>query len=162
MRRTWQASTASALGGAGSRCSQPLSPGCAETEEEAWSIARTYMAQHQDSARRHYELDDEAHFRAARGYEAYAERARQVAASDPEQRLEEFCRRQVYGTPEQCLERLREIQRRTSAGEIILRFRYGEMPVELGERNMRLFAERVLPQLQALDPQLSAAAAGLV
>lgn len=133
---------------------------CAETEEEAWRIARAHMGQHQDSARRHYELDDEAHFLAADGYEAYAARARQVAATDPEQRIDDFCRRQVYGTPQQCLEKLREIQRRTSASEFILRFKFGEMPADLGERNMRLFAETVLPQLQALDAQLSPAAAG--
>ena len=132
---------------------------CAETEEEAWQTARTYMGEHQDSGRLHYELDDEAHFRAAGSYEFYAERARQVAATDPQERIDAFCRAQVYGTPEQCLERLRHIQRQTSAQEFILRFKFGQMPADLAERNIRLFAGTVLPHLHTLEPQLASAGA---
>lgn len=133
---------------------------CAESEDEAWEIAHAYMGQHQDSARRHYELDDEEHFREIGTYQHYEKVAARIKSSTPEELSNAFCESQVVGTPEQCLAKLTEIQQQTSAEQFILRFKYGAMPVELAERNMRLFAEQVLPGVHALDGALAPAAMG--
>ncbi len=133
---------------------------CAETEGEAWEMALSYMAKHQDAARRHYELEDSSHFEKAGGYEYYASLADKIASQTPEERDRAFCEAQVFGTPEQCYEKLVAIQQRTSAEEFILSFKYGSLPLEMAERNIRLFSETVLPRLHAHAGNLAAAAAG--
>ena len=54
----------------------------------------------------------------------------------------------MWGTPEQCIESLRNIQRTTEAAEFVGVFNYGDLPVDLAERSMRLFSEQVLPVMQ--------------
>ena len=63
--------------------------------------------------------------------------------------VEVFARNQVWGTPEQCIEKLRTIRATTDAAEFVGVFTYGDLPGELAERSMRLFAEEVLPALHA-------------
>ena len=43
-----------------------------------------------------------------------------------------------------------------------MNFRFGGMPVETGERSMRLFASDVLPAIQAMDGPLPEALSGRV
>ena len=63
--------------------------------------------------------------------------------------VEIFARHQVWGTPEQCIEKLREIRATTNAAEFVGVFTYGDLPVEMAESSMRLFAAEVLPVLHA-------------
>ena len=56
-----------------------------------------------------------------------------------------FAKTQVFGTPEQCIERMQEIQRTVGADQFVGVFRYGAMPIERAEASMRLFAREVLP-----------------
>lgn len=126
---------------------------CFADEGEAWEVARTYMSEQQDSGRRHYEFDDPEHFRQTKGYERYAQSGEVYAERSAAEIGEAFARNQVWGTPEQCLEQLKSIQAKTSAKEFIIVFKYGSMPLELAERNMRLFAEMVLPELQSVKTQ---------
>lgn len=58
---------------------------------------------------------------------------------------------QPIGTPEQIIERLTTLQRRINLEELVIHVFYGGMPVEKAERSMRLFAERVLPAVRAID-----------
>ena len=53
------------------------------------------------------------------------------------------------------------IQAKTSAKEFILVFKYGSMSYELAERNIQLFADRVLPELQAFEARPFAEVAAL-
>lgn len=132
---------------------------CAETEAAAHEAALTYMGNYNDSARRHYEFDDAAHFRAAGGYDYYAKMSEMRTQYDPAVLKELFVRSQVWGTPEQCIEKLRAIQRTTSASEFIGVFKYGAMPLAEAERSMRLFAEAVLPAIHQDEVAAAAAAA---
>jgi hypothetical protein len=61
-----------------------------------------------------------------------------------------FAETQVYGTPAQCIEKLRYIQELTDASEFIGVFRYGGLPIDKAEASMRLFAAEVLPSLHAI------------
>ena len=56
---------------------------------------------------------------------------------------------QLYGTPEQVYERIREYQRLAGSDTVIGIFSYGGMPHDDTRRNMKLFAERVLARLKA-------------
>jgi alkanesulfonate monooxygenase SsuD/methylene tetrahydromethanopterin reductase-like flavin-dependent oxidoreductase (luciferase family) len=67
----------------------------------------------------------------------------------------------VWGTPEQCVEKILDIRRRTGCETYVGVFSYAGMPLAEAERNMRLFASRVMPRLQALgasEPAHAAAA----
>ena len=134
---------------------------CFEDETEAWEVARHYMGEQQDSGRRHYEFDDPEHFRETKGYETYAQRGEIYEKLSQDEINEAFAKEQVWGTPEQCLEQLKMIQTKTSAKEFILVFKYGSMPYELAERNIQLFADRVLPELQAFEARPFAEVAAL-
>ena len=134
---------------------------CFEDETEAWEVARHYMGEQQDSGRRHYEFDDPEHFRETKGYETYAKRGEIYEKLSQDEINEAFAKEQVWGTPEQCLEQLKMIQTKTSAKEFILVFKYGSMPYELAERNIQLFADRVLPELQAFEARPFAEVAAL-
>ena len=119
------------------------------------------MGEQQDSGRRHYEFDDPEHFRETKGYETYAERGEIYEKLSQDEINEAFAKEQVWGTPEQCLEQLKMIQAKTSAKEFILVFKYGSMSYELAERNIQLFADRVLPELQAFEARPFAEVAAL-
>ena len=118
------------------------------------------MAKHQDAARRHYEREDAAQLEKAGDYEYYASLAEKIGSQTPDQRDRAFCNEQVIGTPEQCYEKLIAIQKQTSAEEFILSFKYGSLPLEMAEKNIRLFGETVLPRLHAYAGNLTGAAAG--
>jgi alkanesulfonate monooxygenase SsuD/methylene tetrahydromethanopterin reductase-like flavin-dependent oxidoreductase (luciferase family) len=122
---------------------------CFDTEEEAWDVIRRHSIEAQTSIRRHYGWDDEARFRQTKGYEQYAKFSEIVNTHTPEQLGEYNARPQAWGTPEQVVEKLKHIQRMTSAEEFVINPRFGAMPVETAERSMRLFAAEVLPAVHA-------------
>jgi hypothetical protein len=55
---------------------------------------------------------------------------------------------QIVGTPDECLEQVAELRRLTGVDHLVSEFAFGGMPHEQAERNMRLFADRVMPVLQ--------------
>ncbi len=122
---------------------------CSTDPDEAWETARQYMTNYNDSALRHYEFHDADHFKAAGGYDFYAKMAEARKRVGEEKVVEVFARNQVWGTPEQCIEKLRTIRATTDAAEFVGVFTYGDLPHELAERSMRLFADEVLPVLHA-------------
>ena len=66
--------------------------------------------------------------------------------------VEFFLGLQVWGTPEQCYERIVDIQNRTGAEAFNGIFSYGAMPYDLAEANLRLFASEVMPALKKRVP----------
>ena len=65
------------------------------------------------------------------------------------QKMTEFyVKIQIVGTPEDCIEQVRELRNLTGTEHIVCDFSYGGMPHEEGELNMRLFADRCMPVLQ--------------
>src|SRR5204862_388523 len=59
---------------------------------------------------------------------------------------------QIYGTPEQCYEKVLDIQKRTGAEAFNGVFSYGGMPYDLAESSLRLFASEVMPELKRHIP----------
>ena len=125
---------------------------CSEDSAEAWSLIATHALEGQASSSAHYQLDDTERLRNTKGYEQYA--AVGALKFTDEQILEAAAKPQAWGTPDEVYERLLHIQAMTGAGEFVLNFRFGTMPVEVAERSMRLFAQEVLPRLHSLDAKL--------
>src|SRR5207247_4556834 len=69
-----------------------------------------------------------------------------------------FLSLQIWGTPEQCFEKILAVRARVGCDTFIPVFSYAGMPHEEAERNMRLFAREVLPELQRVDGEMRAAA----
>jgi alkanesulfonate monooxygenase SsuD/methylene tetrahydromethanopterin reductase-like flavin-dependent oxidoreductase (luciferase family) len=62
-----------------------------------------------------------------------------------------FVNLQVWGTPEQCYEKILDIHARTGNSHYVGVFGYAGMPYDEAERNLRFFAKEVMPALQKLD-----------
>jgi alkanesulfonate monooxygenase SsuD/methylene tetrahydromethanopterin reductase-like flavin-dependent oxidoreductase (luciferase family) len=108
---------------------------------------REFLRQMGDSSRLHYERDKPEKFRGVPGYERYALVAEQVKQSNPQDDI----RIRSSGTPDQCIEQLKAIQKDLRGEELIMVFKYGAMPMDKAERSMRLFAREVLPEMRRYD-----------
>ncbi|MGH7821027.1 MAG: LLM class flavin-dependent oxidoreductase [Candidatus Binatia bacterium] len=125
---------------------------CDENADRAAELGRKYIAEYWRSVVRHYELVGD-HLTKMKGYEAY--KAVQERASQPggvDEMIEFFLSLQVYGTPEQCYEKVLETQRRTGAEAFVGVFSYGGMPYDVAEHSLRTFASEVLPELKGVVP----------
>jgi alkanesulfonate monooxygenase SsuD/methylene tetrahydromethanopterin reductase-like flavin-dependent oxidoreductase (luciferase family) len=116
---------------------------CAQTHEKAEEGAQKYIRQYADSARRNYELDSD-HFKNIKGYEHYALRAEQAAAMR-DAMGDMYVANHVWGTPDECLEKLGKLSAAFSPEEFMLVCRYGDMPQDVAEKSIDLFAKEVLP-----------------
>jgi alkanesulfonate monooxygenase SsuD/methylene tetrahydromethanopterin reductase-like flavin-dependent oxidoreductase (luciferase family) len=125
---------------------------CAETDAEAEEGARRYIAEYADSAMRHYQFLGE-HLQGLKGYEYYAQMAK-LRAAMPEgiDTAGIYLANNIWGSPATCLEKLKRVNDMMGADEFVAVFSYGSMPVDVAERNMRLFAEQVLPKTQSFAP----------
>ena len=134
---------------------------CFDTEAEAWDTMLTHTVEAQISIQRHYQWGDVERLRNTKGYEQYAAFGEMANRKTPLEIGERSARPQAWGTPDQVFDKLVQVQRMTSAEELILNFRFGGMPVETAERSMRLFATEVLPRLHGIDALLHADMTGV-
>jgi alkanesulfonate monooxygenase SsuD/methylene tetrahydromethanopterin reductase-like flavin-dependent oxidoreductase (luciferase family) len=125
---------------------------CDENADRAQELAYRYIGGYWKTVVKHYELIGD-HLTKMKGYESYAEM--QLKASAPggvDAMTEFFMNLQVWGTPEQCYEKILDIQRRTGAEAFSAVFSYAGMPYDIAEANMRLFATEVMPELKKHVP----------
>jgi alkanesulfonate monooxygenase SsuD/methylene tetrahydromethanopterin reductase-like flavin-dependent oxidoreductase (luciferase family) len=122
---------------------------CHRDEKSAHAGAVKWMGEYADSALRHYEYDEPEHFKAVKGYEHHAQMAAANRSATADLR-ELLPLSQVAGTPERCLEVLKNIRATVDAEEFVGIFKYGTMPQAQAERSMKLFATEVLPKVHAL------------
>ena len=62
---------------------------------------------------------------------------------------------QPIGTPDQIIEKIRALQETISLEKLVIHQFYGGMPREKAERSLRLFAEKVLPEVQAMPTPIN-------
>ena len=133
----------------------------AESRSEAEDRAKTYLSRKWDSIDAHYHFSD-GHLASVKGYEFYGGMAKTYSKMKDEgyrQKATEFyVSIQIVGTPDDCLQQVRELHRLTGLDHLITEFAFGGMPHEESEINMRLFADRVIPVLQR-DPAFASARA---
>ena len=128
-----------------------------EDHDEAAEVSKKYMGQYSDSALRHYELLGD-HLKDIKGYEAYAAQS-EALKKDSSTFSNAFSESHPWGTPEQAIERATELANAFGTNEMMFVFRYGDMPIELAEKSMHLFADKVMPHLKELDTKPVSAAA---
>ncbi|GAA4685102.1 LLM class flavin-dependent oxidoreductase [Pseudonocardia yuanmonensis] len=122
---------------------------CTEDEEEAKQLATEYISRYFTTVMRHYEFAG-VHFGDTKGYKSYDAVAAMIREAGQEAAAEGYVQAQTWGTPDQIIEKIKA--RRAVIGDYDLNcaFYYAGMPVEKAEASMRLFSEKVLPELKAL------------
>ncbi|HZQ37827.1 MAG TPA: LLM class flavin-dependent oxidoreductase [Dehalococcoidia bacterium] len=126
---------------------------CAETEaeaEEGWQ----YFNNQQLAARHHYFEWKNPGFAGINGYEEYLQRQNaDTGATEAAAALRRAT--QPIGTPERIIETVKTLQRALSLEKIVFHVFYGGMPRAKAEKSLRLFAEQVLPVLQAMPTPIN-------
>jgi alkanesulfonate monooxygenase SsuD/methylene tetrahydromethanopterin reductase-like flavin-dependent oxidoreductase (luciferase family) len=121
---------------------------CDANADRAEEHACRYIDEYYRSVIRHYELVGD-HLTKMRGYESYKGMQERMSVPGGADEMVEFFRSlQVYGTPEQCYERIVDTIKRTGGEAFNGVFSYGGMPYEIAEESLRLFASEVAPELR--------------
>lgn len=121
---------------------------CDESAERAEKIARDHMAKYYVTVMEHYEMASD-HFRNMKGYGDYANNADILKDLGMEEAGNGFVDINTWGTPTQILEKLENRRRVLGDFDLTVQISYGGMTPENAERNIRLFADKVLPELQS-------------
>jgi alkanesulfonate monooxygenase SsuD/methylene tetrahydromethanopterin reductase-like flavin-dependent oxidoreductase (luciferase family) len=122
---------------------------CVETEDQVIEYTDNYFAKQFHQVATHYEWGSE-HFKTMPSYATYAALGdAMIAAGGPEKAYRDYVGGNLIGTPEQLLEK--DAMRKATVGdyEIIANFSFGGMPYEEVYRQMKLFADKVMPRLKA-------------
>jgi alkanesulfonate monooxygenase SsuD/methylene tetrahydromethanopterin reductase-like flavin-dependent oxidoreductase (luciferase family) len=130
----------------------PIVAGWTFVDEDAGrarAMAERYIGGYYDTVMRHYELAGD-HLAKTKGYEYYGKMADAVRTHGRDV-VEFFMNLQVWGTPQQCLDKILDIRGRVGNDTYIGVFGYAGMPIDDAEHSMRLFATAVLPELQRLS-----------
>ena len=125
---------------------------CDPNADRAREMAYKYIGAYWYSVARHYELKG-THLLNMRGYESYS-RMQQImnAPGGVDAMVEFFLGLQIWGTPEQCYNRIVEVADRTGGEAFNGVFSYGGMPYDYAEQNLRTFAKEVMPELKKRIP----------
>jgi alkanesulfonate monooxygenase SsuD/methylene tetrahydromethanopterin reductase-like flavin-dependent oxidoreductase (luciferase family) len=137
----------------------PVSAGwtfCDPDPERAREQARRWIGGYFRSVLDHYRFGDE-HMKTTKGYEYYAKMNDKIHTYGDEKVIDFFVDLQVWGTPEQCYDKILDVRRRVGNDHFVGVFSYAGMPAAEAERNLRLFAAEVMPALQRLEHAPAAA-----
>jgi alkanesulfonate monooxygenase SsuD/methylene tetrahydromethanopterin reductase-like flavin-dependent oxidoreductase (luciferase family) len=122
---------------------------CDESEDRAQTLAHEYVGNYYRALIDHYEMG-ESHFATTNGYDYY-QRMSDNIRHDTEGAINFFLALQVFGTPEQCYDKVLGIHQLVENDRFLGTFSYGNMPYGDAEKSLRLFANEVAPALQAFD-----------
>jgi alkanesulfonate monooxygenase SsuD/methylene tetrahydromethanopterin reductase-like flavin-dependent oxidoreductase (luciferase family) len=130
---------------------------CAPTHAAAAEVAERTFATYLAGAERHYGFNDRQQFAGIKGYEHYSAAGGQhVLGESPTQG---YIQSGVYGTPDECIDKIRMYKEVTGTDHILLLHSMGGMSVEQTEASLRLFSDEVLPVVRDdRDPAPAAAA----
>jgi alkanesulfonate monooxygenase SsuD/methylene tetrahydromethanopterin reductase-like flavin-dependent oxidoreductase (luciferase family) len=81
-----------------------------------------------------------------------AGRPSSLSAFSGEQTWEDYLEKGniIAGTPEQVIEKIRELAKSLNIGHLMMLLQFGNMSKDLTMKNTRLFAEKVMPELRDL------------
>ena len=126
---------------------------CAETSEEA-EEGWTYFHNQLTAAQHHYFEWNNPGYDGIRGYEEYLIRQNaDVGSADAG--LAARRATQPIGTPDEIIEKIRALQWTISLEKVVVHMFYGGMPRDKAEKSLRLFAEKVLPEVRAMPTPIN-------
>jgi alkanesulfonate monooxygenase SsuD/methylene tetrahydromethanopterin reductase-like flavin-dependent oxidoreductase (luciferase family) len=119
---------------------------CDPDHDKAEEWARRAIPEYVDSATRNYELRSD-HFKDIKGYEHYAGMT-QVPKDYMAQAWIDNC---VWGTPEECIQKIQVLCDAFHPEEFMLTGRYGSIPADVAQSSIDLFAREVLPAVHEIS-----------
>ncbi len=119
---------------------------CERDGERARVTAHRYMGAYYESVIEHYDLGG-TQFKGTRGYEYYDNMATKIRKYGSDA-ARFFADLQIWGTPQQCIEKIAFASRTTGCKGFIAIFDMADLPFEEAERSMKLFASEVAPHLR--------------
>jgi len=128
---------------------------CDPSADRAEAMARRYIGGYYQTVLDHYQFQGD-HLAHTKGYEYYGKMAEKITTYGTDKVVDFFVDLQVWGTPEQCYDKIMDIRRRVGNDHYVGVFSYAGMPPEEAERNMRLFAAEVLPALSRVGDEAPA------
>ena len=137
----------------GAEAPPPISAGwtfCDRDPDRALEQARRWIGGYYQTVLDHYQFAGD-HLKTTKGYEYYGKMSEKIATYGTDAVIDYFMNLQVWGTPDQCYERILDIHARTGNSHYVGVFSYAGMPYDEAERNLRLFAAEVMPALKKLD-----------
>ncbi len=120
---------------------------CHEDEERAKEMASEYVGNYWESIMDHYEFHSD-HLKETKGYEYYGKFTEKIEQYGDQDVKDFFLDLQVWGTPEQCYEKIMTTRGRIGSESYLAAFSFGGMPYAEVEKSMKLFAEKVMPRLK--------------
>ncbi len=121
---------------------------CAETSEEA-EEGWTYFHNQLMAAQHHYFEWNNPGYEGIKGYEEYLVRqTADIGTADASFNARRAT--QPIGTPDEIIEKIRKLQWTISLDKVVIHMFYGGMPRDKAEKSLKLFAEKVLPEVQAM------------
>ena len=121
---------------------------CDESAEKAEALARDYIGNVYAMTLDHYELATDR-FKGMKGYEEYAGNAAMMASISASGAANAFADVNFWGTPQQILDKIDAARRHIGDFDLAIQTIFGGMPLAQAESSQRLFAEKVLPELQS-------------
>ena len=131
---------------------------CAETADEA-EEGWVYFQNQGIAAQHHYFDWNNPGYEGIPGYEEYLSR-QNADISPAEARLAARRATQPIGTPEEIIEKIKAMQQTISMEKVVIHMMYGGMPREKAEKSLRLFAEKVLPEVKSMPTPINPGSLG--
>ena len=125
---------------------------CARTAEEAMGVAERAFGNYIVGSRRHYGFDEPEQFGGIKGYEQYSPGGTGGGNARGDNPREDYIQSGIFGTPEQCIEKIRMYADVTDTDHIVMLHSIAGMSVEETESSLRLFSSEVLPAVTAELP----------
>ena len=141
--------------------SSPPAPMCGgfffvdESADRAEEMANKYIGRYYHSVIDHYELRT-GHLEGKKGYEFYENIHKHIESRSEDGAASDFVQLMPFGTPEQVIEKIAKIQETIGARGVMTHFAFGGMDYDEANRNMKLFADKVMPELQRIGDQQGA------
>ena len=126
---------------------------CAETAgeaEEGWDYFHNQLT----AAQHHYFEWNNPGYEGIHGYEEYLLR-QNADISTADAGLAARRATQPIGTPDEIIEKIKTLRQTISLEKLVIHMFYGGMPREKAEKSLRLFAEKVLPEVQAMPTPIN-------
>ncbi|MBI2799016.1 MAG: LLM class flavin-dependent oxidoreductase [Gammaproteobacteria bacterium] len=113
----------------------------------AEDMAYQWIGAYYHTAMKHYEMTG-AKFGTDKGYEFYKNVGKYIGKQGMDGAARSFAELMPWGSPKQVLEKIAYMREVVDMNGITCNFSYAGMPYDEAERNMRCFAEYVLPELK--------------
>ena len=120
-----------------------------EDQGRANELGEQYIGGYYASVIKHYELAGD-HFAQTKGYEYYDKNSQYLQRHGALEGQEWYSGLQVFGTPDQCVDKVAYIKELTGTEHFLAQFGYSGMERAEVLRNLQLFNDKVQPRLTAL------------